>query len=283
MRFHQLRNATAVLELGEHRLLIDPMLSEPGALPGFKLFGGGRRNNPLVPLPAEAEAALASVTGVLVTHEHPDHLDRPGIAWARARGLPVWASPIDAANLRRKGLAVSELHDGALGMTVEIVPARHGRGLLGWLMGPVSGCYLAHPGEPSVLLTSDAILTPELRASVERLRPDVIVAPAGAANFGVGADILFSCAELVELARLAPGRVIFNHLEAVDHCPVTRADLRARIQAEGLAAKVEIPADGERLELHRESTAAARESVELLTHADRPGLQKWLTAKFAGT
>lgn len=247
MDYHHIRNATALLTLGEHRLLIDPMLSEPGALPGFKLFGGGRRANPLVPLPPATAALLETATAVLVTHGHPDHLDRPGLAWIRQRKQAVWASAGEAAKLRRKGLEVHELRDGALGMTVEVVPAKHGRGLVGWLMGAVAGCYLAHPNEPSVLLTSDAILTDALLETVERLRPDVIVAPAGAANFGAGPDILFSVDELVRLVRHAPGRVIFNHLEAVDHCPTTRVDLQARMAAEGLAARVEIPADGEAL------------------------------------
>lgn len=251
MEFHQLRNATAVLTLAEHRLLIDPMLSRPGAILGFKLFGGGRRNNPLVPLPPGSDAALDSVTGVLVTHRHPDHLDRPGIEWIRARALPVWASGFDAAKLRRKGLDAHELVDGALGMGVEVIPVEHGRGLVGWLMGRVSGCYLAHPDEPSVLLTSDAIASDALLEAIERLRPDVIVAPAGAANFGLGSDIMFGLDELIRLARTAPGRVIFNHLEALDHCPTTRDGLRARIEAEGLGAKVEIPADGGRVPLAR--------------------------------
>ncbi len=57
MQIHHLRNATLILTLGERRLLVDPMLSAPGALPGFKVLGGGRRRNPLVPLPAGAEAA----------------------------------------------------------------------------------------------------------------------------------------------------------------------------------------------------------------------------------
>ena len=192
MQIRHLRNATMLLTLGEHRLLVDPMLSDPGAIPGFKLFGGGRRNNPLVPLPPGSAAWMASATGVLITHEHPDHLDGPGLAWIKARGLPVWASPVDAANLRRKGLAVQDMHDGALGMAVEAIPTRHGHGLIGWLMGPVSGYFLAHPGEPSVYLTSDAVLTDDLLAVIDRLHPDVIVAPAGAANFGLGRDILFT-------------------------------------------------------------------------------------------
>ena len=70
MKIRQLRNATLLLSLGEHRLLVDPMLSPPGALPGFKLFGGGRRRNPLVAMPADAWESMQQATGVLITHEH---------------------------------------------------------------------------------------------------------------------------------------------------------------------------------------------------------------------
>lgn len=281
MQIRHLRNATMLLTLGEHRLLVDPMLSDPGAIPGFKLFGGGRRNNPLVPLPPGSAAWMASATGVLITHEHPDHLDGPGLAWIKARGLPVWASTVDAANLRRKGLAVQDMHDGALGMAVEAIPTRHGHGLIGWLMGPVSGYFLAHPGEPSVYLTSDAVLTDDLLAAIDRLHPDVIVAPAGAANFGLARDILFSVDELITLTRRAAGTVVFNHLEAVDHCPTTRAGLRQRLADEGLAARTHVPEDGELLEFTR--SAGSQHARPGPGAVRRPGAQKWLTAKFAGT
>ena len=228
MKIHHLRNATALLSIGEHRLLLDPMLAEPGSMPGFKLFGGGRRPNPLVPLPPSGRAALDEATAVLVTHEHPDHLDRAGTRWIAARGLPVWASPMDARSLRKKGLDARELVDGALGMTVEIVPARHGRGLLGWLLGPVSGCFLAHPGEPSLLVTSDAVLTDALLDAVDRLRPDVILAPARAlavATFRVG---------MRPVSSIAPARILaissglgMLTLSTMSACPSISAALAA--------------------------------------------------------
>lgn len=280
MKIQLLRNATTLLSIGEHRILVDPMLSEPGAMPGFKVFGGGRRPNPLVPLPATAAAALAQATAVLVTHEHPDHFDRPGLDFARRRGLTVWASPVDAPNLRRKGLDARELRDGVLGMAVEVVPSRHGRGLLGWLMGPVAGVYLAHPDEPSLYVVGDSVLTDAVLDAIDRLQPDVILAPAGAANMGLGGDILFSLDELVELARRAPGEIVFNHLEALDHCPTTRAGLAARLAAEGLEEHTLIPADGEEL-VFETRRAAHRKSPS----ASMPtgGAQKWITAWFAGT
>jgi L-ascorbate metabolism protein UlaG (beta-lactamase superfamily) len=245
------------------------MLSAVGAMPGFKVFGGGRRANPLVALPAEAEAALASVTGVLVTHEHPDHFDRPGLRWVVERALPVWTNGVDAPNLARKGLDVRTLRDGALGMAVETIPSRHGRGVLGWLMGPVSGYFLAHPGEPSVYLTGDSVHTDGVLEAIDRLRPDVVVAPAGAANLGRGGDILFSLDELLELAartRDAGGAVVLNHLEALDHCPTTRDELRARVADAGLAECVHIPADGEEL-----TFAKAAEAPHAPAHAPRGG------------
>ncbi len=282
VKIQHLRNATTLVTLGEHVLLVDPMLAEVGTLPGFKQFGPGARTqrNPLVPLPSGTDEALAAVTAVLVTHEHPDHFDQAGLDWTRARGLPVWASPIDAPSLRRKQLDVHELHDGALGMRVELIPAKHGRGLVAWLMGPVAGCYLAHEGEPSLLFTSDAVLTDALLEAVERLQPEVIVAPAGAANFGVGPDILFSVDELVTLIRRTKASVVLDHLEAIDHCPTTRAQLRRRLELEGLAARVYVPEDGEVLHFERDP---GRASPQVRASEPRPGLQKWLTAKFAGT
>ena len=280
MIIHHLRNASAVLQIAEHRLLVDPMFSGPGTMPSFRFLARGGQRNPIVALPPTTEAALEGVNGVIITHEHPDHLDKPGLEWIRQRGLPVWANAVDAANLRRKGLDVHELVDGALGMGVETIINRHGRGAVGWLMGPVAGYYLAHPEEPSLYLVGDAVLTDAVLEAIERLQPDVIVAPAGTANFGLG-DILFSVDELVTLARRAEGQLLFNHLEAVDHCRTTRGELRARMVAEGLGERVHIPGDGEALRFERRSREAHTRPRPART--PKPGIQKWLTAKLAGT
>ncbi len=295
MRIQQLRNATVLVTLGPHILLVDPLLGPPGSQPGFRLLGrtpgAPRRRNPLVPLPPAAGEALGSATAVLVTHEHPDHLDRPGLDWIRTGTLPVWAAPVDAPSLASKlpGSRVRELGAGAPGISVEVIPGRHGRGLVGWLMGPVSGFYLACPGEPSLYLTGDTVLTEEVREALVRLRPDVVLAPAGSANFGFGSDILFSLDELVELVRLSPGLVVLNHLEALDHCPATRAATRARMDAEGLGERVRIPEDGETLVFSVSTTSGAPEDDPTSGRAPvrprgeprRPGLQKRLTSLFA--
>ncbi|MBX3227156.1 MAG: MBL fold metallo-hydrolase [Labilithrix sp.] len=248
MKYLHLRNATALVTLGRHRFLVDPMLSDAGAMMGFKLFGGGYRRNPLVALPPIATRALREATAAIVTHAHPDHLDGPGLALLRERTLPTWTSAHDAPSLRRKGV---HAHDVAAleDVQVEAIRSRHGRGFMGWAMGVVHGFFLAHPGEPTLYLVGDSVLTDAVLEAIERLRPDVVVAPAGAANMGLGGDILFSVDELVTLARATPGTLILNHLEALDHCPTRRADLTARMRSEGLSERVLVPSDGEELVL----------------------------------
>jgi hypothetical protein len=46
--------------------------------------------------------------------------------------------------------------------------------------------------------------------------------------------------------RAAPGAaLIASHMEAVNHCILSRADLRAFAEKEGFASSLRIPADGE--------------------------------------
>lgn len=252
MKLHHLRSATFILHVGLHRLLIDPMLSKQGVLPGFKYFGGGRKPNPLVPLPEGAAEALEDVTGCIITHcqrKHVDHYDHAGAAWLKHRQLPVYAHTRDVNWLRNQGLAAEFFASAELGMRVEDIPTLHGRGWLGWALGKGTGWFLDHPGEPSIYITGDTVLTDTVKEAVQRLQPDVIVAPAGAANIGIGQTILFLLPELVELARMTSGRVVFNHLEALDHCPTTRKGLAELMASEGVAERVLIPADGEVLDL----------------------------------
>jgi len=104
-----------------------------------------------------------------------------------------------------------------------------------------------------------------------------VVAPAGAANMGLGGDILFSFEELITLAKQAPREVVFNHLEALDHCPTTRDALRKRIAEEGLSAHAHIPSDGEVLRFQRQDAAPQPRPQPFVSRA--PGFQKWVTSK----
>ena len=254
MRITQLRNATIIVHLGPYNILVDPMLAPKGALPPLRLFARQLVRNPTVDLPSNATAALDGVTHCLITHcqkGHFDHLDRAGKHWLRARQIPVICTPHDERYLRGRGLHVQPLHGGHgapqpfLGGTIRTVQCTHGRGLVGTLMEHGAGYLIELPGEPSLYLAGDTVLTDTVRQFVRQHRPAVCVVPAGGAHFDLGGEIIMGVTEVIAFAHIAAGQVMANHLEALSHCPVRRADLCHAVRLAGLSDRVHAPMDGE--------------------------------------
>jgi L-ascorbate metabolism protein UlaG (beta-lactamase superfamily) len=253
MHITQLRNATIILHFGRYHILVDPMLARKGALPALRLLDGQRLRNPTVELPEDTQAALDGVTHCLITHcqkGHFDHLDRAGKQWLRERQLPVICTPHDAAYLRQRGLNVQLLQPGHsepqlfLGGTIRTVRCTHGRGMIGAVMEHGVGYLIEMPGEPSVYLAGDTVLTDSVREFVRRHQPQVCVVPAGGARFDLGGEIIMGVDEVVEFTRIAQGTVVANHLEAVSHCPVGRDQLRQAGARAGLGSRLLVPEDG---------------------------------------
>ena len=81
---------------------------------------------------------------------------------------------------------------------------------------------------------------------VAGLRPDVVVANAGAARFSIGRPI--TAADVVTLAWTIPGaKIVAVHMEAINHCTLSRSALEEEVRNAGVADRVFIPADGEEL------------------------------------
>lgn len=257
MKITQLRNATLIVETGPYRILVDPMLARSGALPPALLLDGQRKRNPTVELPAGADSALELATHCLITHcqkGHFDHLDRAGVRWLRERQIPVICTPRDAHHLGKRGLnicALPENHEQPqpfLGGTIRTVRCTHGRGMIGLLMEHGVGYFIERPGEPSLYLAGDTILSGRVRDFVSRHQPQVNVIPAGGARFDFGQDVIMGTDEVIEFTRISQGKVIANHLEAISHCRATRAGLRAASVHANLASQLHIPVDGETME-----------------------------------
>ena len=270
MKITQIRNATILIEAAGHRVLVDPMLAPRGALPALKYLGGERRRNPIVDLPIGSDALLASATHALITHcqkGHFDHLDRLGKRWLRARGIPVLCMPDDAPYLSERGLAVQALNaDGptdALGARITPVRCLHGRGWIGKLMAHGHGYVIDWPGEPSVYVAGDTVLTDEVLQTVRRLDSDAVtVLPAGGAAMDLGSELIMDADQALRTAAAGNGRFVMNHLEALDHCPTRRRDLLAEAGRRGLQARVLVPEDGATLVFARAARVSAlRERV----------------------
>ena len=246
MRLRLIRNATLAVRVAGRHLLVDPMLDPAGARPPVEDTPNPRRN-PLVELPEPPAVVVQGVDAVLVTHLHRDHFDDAAAALLPP-AVPVLCQPPDAGALGERGFAdVRPVADELEWDGVRIVrtDGRHGTGDLGAALGPVSGFVVIAPGEPVLYIAGDTIWCDEVRAVLDEHRPDVVAENASGARFLEGDPIVMTTDDVVAVARHAPAaRVVAVHLEAINHCLQTRADLHQRLHEENLAERVTVPEDG---------------------------------------
>lgn len=237
MELTLVRNATLLLELAGKRVLVDPMLDDEGARPPIE----GTRNpvpNPTAPLPMPAEEVVAGLDAVIVTHRHRDHLD--GTAEELLpRDVPVFCQPEDEDALRELGVDARAVDDEVDwdGLRIVRTPGRHGTGPIADALAPVSGFVLG-----GLYIAGDTVWYEGVEATIERHQPRVAVVNAGGAEFAEGGLIIMGIDDVREVAARVP-TVVAVHLEALNHCYLTRAAIRASLP------DVLVPADGETLEI----------------------------------
>jgi L-ascorbate metabolism protein UlaG (beta-lactamase superfamily) len=251
MKIHHLRNATMLLETATHNILIDPMLSQKGqAAPPFSFIRFKPRRNPTVDLPQNGHSVVAKTTHCVVTHLHPDHLDTAGEGFLKSKQIPVICSVTDVSELKKRGLAVVKSINyweerDFFGGKITGIPAQHGYGAVAKRMGKVMGYYIELPDQPSVYLSSDTIYTDEVHKVLTNLQPDIAVVACGSAQLDLYKPILMHKEDILKFFDNAPGQVIANHLEALNHCPTKRVDLINAVAKLELFDKVWIPDDGD--------------------------------------
>jgi L-ascorbate metabolism protein UlaG (beta-lactamase superfamily) len=223
MNITLVRNATLILETPAGRLLVDPMLDPAGARPPIEDTANPVRN-PTVELPFPAEQVVEGRAAVLVTHRHEDHLDDTAVRLL-PRDLPVFCQPEDEAALRDLGLDARAVDDALDwdGMTLQRVPAQHGFGQVADDLAPVSGFVL-----DDLYLAGDTVWYPGVQETIERFEPQVAVVNAGGASFLEGGLIVMGVDDVREVAARVP-TVVCVHLEALNHCFLTRAELAAAV------------------------------------------------------
>lgn len=246
MKLQLIRHATLWLQYAGVDFLIDPMFIDEGANPPIANSSNDRRN-PLVPLPFAIQDLLQP-NAVLVTHLHQDHWDDAAAA-ALPKSTAILCQPGDEETFASSGFtSVTGIGEIFLFNGVEIsrTGGQHGTGEIGKKMGNVSGFVLKADGEPTLYIAGDTIWCDDVKLALDAHRPNITVVNAGGAQFAVGGPITMDAEDVVSVSRHAPyTKVVAVHMDAINHCLVTREDLTKRLAAENLLDKVAIPGEGD--------------------------------------
>lgn len=252
MKITLIRQATLYLQYGQSTFLIDPFLARKGTYSPFPHTANQHLNNPIVELPANIDLdKMLQPDAVLLTHLHVDHFDDEAKK-KLAQELPIYTQ----SEKDRKEVAEADFQHvtciedeiNILGVHIKRTGGQHGTGDTAKRMGQVSGFVFSHLDEPTLYIAGDTIWCDEPKEVVNTCQPDVIVVNSGAAQFLEGDPITMTKEEVVDIHYSQPNaQIVACHLEAVNHCLLTRAALKAYIQEHHAEQSIFVPNDGETL------------------------------------
>jgi len=246
MKVQLLRHATLLVTINGKKILVDPMLGAAEVMPPIANSSNDQRN-PLVELSIQMDFEQ-DIDGVLLTHTHRDHFDD-----AAAKQLPpgkvILCQPEDEEKLKNLGfLKIFPITDKLCweGIIIKRTGGQHGTGEIGKQMAPVSGYVLQVEGEPSLYIAGDSIYCEDVSIVLSMYKPNVIIVNAGGARFNVGDPITMTAEDIIKVCRTAPkAQIVAVHMEAINHCLESRANLRTSLEQARLMNQVSIPMDGE--------------------------------------
>ncbi|RBI60433.1 MBL fold metallo-hydrolase [halophilic archaeon] len=242
-----IRNATILLDVGDTTFLVDPMFTPQGEMPTVtdnpavpdSLTTANQDRNPLVSLP---DVDL-TYDAVVVTHRHPDHWDEAASEELDA-DVPLFCQPEESEAFTDEGFTdVQPVDDETSfeGVTIHRTPGRHGHGELAEGMDPVSG--FVFEGDESVYVAGDTIWYEPVEETLNQFEPDMVVLNGGEAQFDQGEPITMGVEDINAVRDTTNAMVVVVHMEAINHCLLTREELQAETE------DVHVPEGGEQITL----------------------------------
>ncbi len=249
VRIELIRHATLILHLDGKRILVDPILGDKGTISAIKGVPN-ERDNPLVELPVPV-ASITDCDAVLVTHMHRDHFDEKAMELL-PKNIELFCQPEDEIQIKASGFSnVRAVHEKSDWDNISFhrTKGKHGHGAIALKMAPVSGFVITAPAEPSVYIMGDTVWCTCTKKTMEVFKPDIAVCNCGEARFSTGRPITMDARDILQVCNTSPdAKVVAVHMEAWNHCRLSRKSLRDVIIAHSLDKQVFIPADGEIIE-----------------------------------
>ncbi|HVT67980.1 MAG TPA: MBL fold metallo-hydrolase [Trebonia sp.] len=218
--------ATVLLTVGDLRLLTDPALDPAGTTFTIPVPRGPAIRMRRVKDPAVTVTALPVVDAVLLTHDHPDHLDQAGLALAASVPL-VLTTPAAAGRLGPNAVGLQPWASHGIcrngtRIRVTATPARHGPPEMARLVGEVTGFAITAAGtdDSAAYISGDTVYYDGLREIGRRFAVDTAFLFLGDAHFPQTGGTAFTMnshqgAQLAD--ELRARRIVPVHYDSFDH------------------------------------------------------------------
>jgi L-ascorbate metabolism protein UlaG (beta-lactamase superfamily) len=247
MQIQLIRNATLRMTYADRMFIIDPYLAPKYSQEPLI----GKSRNPLVDLPYPPEDVVADIEMALISHLHPDHFDNLA-QQLLPKNIQLYCQPSDEHQIKAAGFSNIMTVGGSVdwhGMTITRTAGQHGNEVWAARMGSVAGFIFRADNEPTIYWAGDTIWYEALEQLVLETEPDIIITHSSGASFEDGHPIIMDGQQTIEVCRIASRSIVIaTHMETFDFDTVSRRDLRAMAETEGIEAKrLLIPADGETL------------------------------------
>lgn len=260
LKIHHIRNATVTVTYPKKdiTILVDPILAGKGTQPPISF--SNEIKNPTSELPIDKNELIKGISAVLLTHYHEDHFDREAERMLPKNTL-IFCQPGDDLKLIEKGFTNTQVVDSVLtwnGIRISRFLASHHKGADGAPPFGESSSFFLQIDNESIFFTGDAILDSRLKNSLAVAQPGLVIANTGECQFTKENPVLppgemmtLTKTELKKITHLLPAsKIIAVHMDAINHCSLSKTELKKYIKSEELEKSILVPNEGEILFNH---------------------------------